>query len=214
MLQKDAGTGLAFQQDQGEFRDLLSGINLVEVAVVVLSRHKDGVGCKAGPRVQCAVLGRGGEGDVHRAGAQHTQHLGAAAGDDLQPDAGVLVVEGVQIRRQELPGHGVAGADGQSTQQQLLRLGELVLAGSQQPQRVADVLIEHLPLSRQGHAAGGAGKQTGLQSRFQLLDRLAHSRLGDIQVFCRRRDIPGFRHLFKNAVQFQFDCHMYFLRNQ
>ena len=92
------------------------------------------------------------------------------------------------------------GEDKLSQAQQLLRLGELVLAGSQQPQRVADVLIEHLSLSRQGHAAGGAGKQTSLQSRFQLLDRLAHSRLGDIQVFCCRRDIPGFRHLFKNCL--------------
>ena len=172
------------------------------------------MGGKAGPGLQRAVLGRGGKGDVHRPGAKHAHHLGAAAGDDLQPDAGVLVVKFVQIRRQELPRHRVTGADGQGTQQQLLGLRELVLAGSQQPQGVADILIEHLALSRQRHAPGGAGKQPGLQGRFQLFNRLAHRRLGNIQILCRRRDVAGLRDLLKHPVQFQFYCHTRFLHNQ
>ena len=126
----------------------------------------------------------------------------------------MLVVKFVQIRRQELPRHRVTGADGQGTQQQLLGLRELVLAGSQQTQGVADILIEHLALSRQRHAPGGAGKQPGLQGCFQLFNRLAHRRLGNIQILCRRRDVAGLRNLLEHPVQFQFYCHTRFLHNQ
>ena len=120
----------------------------------------------------------------------------------------MLVVEGVQVGGQELARHRVAGTDGQRAQQQLLGLGQLVLAGGQQAQGVADVLIEHLPLPRQGHAPGRPGKQPGLQGRFQLLDGLAHRRLGDVQIFRRRRNISRLRYLFKDTVQLQLHCHI------
>lgn len=63
--------------------------------------------------------------------------LALPAGDDSQPDAGVLAVKALQIRRKELARHRVAGADGQRTQQKLLGLRELVLTRGQQAQRVA-----------------------------------------------------------------------------
>ncbi len=86
--------------------------------------------------------------------------------DDLQPDAGVLVVKFVQIRRQELPRHRVTGADGQGTQQQLLGLRELVLAGSQQtPRRCGHTDRASGPLPSASRP-GTAGKQPGLQGPF------------------------------------------------
>lgn len=136
------------------------------------------------------VRGGGGEGDVHSAGFQHAQHLGAAAADNLQPDARVLAVEGLQIWRQEKAGDSVAGADGQGAQQQLLGLGQLVLPCGQQAQGAADILVEHLPLPGEGDAPGTAGEQAGLERRLQLLDRLAHRRLGDVEVFAAREMLP------------------------
>ena len=119
----------------------------------------------------------------------------------------MLAVELVQIGRQEPAGDGVAGADDQRAQQQLLSLGQLVLASGDKAQSAADVLIQHLPLAGQGHAPGAAGEQPGLQRTFQLLDGLAHRRLGDIQIFGRGGDVAGFGHLLKYAVQFKLYCH-------
>ena len=208
LLQKHPAAGLALQQDQGELRDLLPGIHVVEVTVVAAARHKDGVGGEAGPGMQRGgVRGGGGEGDVHSAGFQHAQHLGAAAADNLQPDARVLAVEGLQIWRQEKAGDSVAGADSQGAQQQLLGLGQLVLPCGQQAQGAADILVEHLPLPGEGDAPGTAGEQAGLERRLQLLDRLAHRRLGDVEVFCRQGDVARLRHLFEHSVQLQLDRH-------
>ena len=112
----------------------------------------------------------------------------------------MLAVKALQIRRKELARHRVAGADGQRTQQKLLGLRELVLTRGQQAQRVADILVEHPALSRQRHTPGGPGEQPRLQSRFQLLDGLAHRRLRNVQVFRRRRDIARFRHFLEYPV--------------
>ena len=173
---------------------------MVKVAVVSAACHENGVGGKAGPVVQGWVCRGGGKGDIHRAGLQQAQNLGAAAADDLQPDARVLAVEGVQVFGEEEAGDGVAGTDDQSTQQQLLSLGELVLSRGNEAQGAAHVLVEHLTLAGEGHAPGAAGKEAGLQRRFQLLDGLAYGRLGDIQVFRRHGDVAGVGHFLEYAV--------------
>ena len=59
---------------------------------------------------------------------QHADDLGAAAADDFQPNAGVQAVKGIQIRREKLGSHRIAGADDQCAQQKLLGLGEFVLS--------------------------------------------------------------------------------------
>ena len=167
------------------------------------------MGVEAGPGVQIArVGGGGGKGNVHGAGLEQAQDLLAAAAGDLQADAGVLPVKGLQIGGQEPAGDRVAGADNQIAHQQLPGLGELVLAGLEQRQGTADIVVEQLPLAGQGDAPGTAGEQTHLQLRLQLLHRLADGRLGDIEIFGGHGDVPRLGHLPENAVQFQLDCHM------
>ena len=131
---------------------------MVKIAGVLAAGYENGVGGKAGPAVHGAVGGGGGKGNVHGTGFQKAQHLGAAAADDLQPDAGMLAVEGLQIRGQEKARHCVRGADGQRAQQQLLSLGQLVLSGGDEAQGAADILVEHLPFSGQRDAPGTAGE--------------------------------------------------------
>ena len=207
-LQVQAAGRLALQQDQGECGDLLQGVDVFKVAGIFCAGHEDGVGIKAGVDVQRRGIRRcAGKGDVHLAGAQQAQDLVAAAGHDLDVDGGVLLVEAVQVGQQELTGDGVAGTDDELAHLQLTGLGQLFLAGLQQPHRAADVLIQHLALRRQGNAPGIAGKQTGLQVVLQLLDGLAHGGLGDIQCLGCGGDIAHLGHLFEYAVQLQLDRH-------
>ena len=97
-------------------------------------------------------------------------------------------VEGVEVLREEKAGDRVAGADDQGAQQQLLGLGELVLPGGDEAQ-------------------GAAGKEPGLEGGFQLLDGLAHRRLGNIEIFGRHGDVAGFGYLLEYAVELQLHCH-------
>ena len=119
----------------------------------------------------------------------------------------MLAVELIQIGGEEKAGDRVAGADDQRAQQQLLGLGELVLAGGDEPQSAADVLVEHLALPGQGDAPGTAGKQPGLQGVFQLLDRLTYRGLGNIEIFGGYGDVAGLGNLLEHAIQLQLDCH-------
>ena len=80
---------------------------MAEVAGILRTRHKNGMGGKAGDGFEAALTGSAGEGNVHLAGLQQTQHLVAAAGDDLDMNGGILAVEAVQIRQQELAGDSV-----------------------------------------------------------------------------------------------------------
>ena len=116
-------------------------------------------------------------------------------------------VKGIQIRREKLGSHRIAGADDQCAQQKLLGLGEFVLSRGDQPQGAADILIEHLSLAGESDAPGAAGEEPRLQRCFQLLDGLADCRLRDIQVFRGHRDVAGFGHLLKHAIELQLDCH-------
>ena len=109
-------------------------------------------------------------------------------------------VEDIQIVSEKETGNGIAGADGQSTQQKLLRLREFIFPGSDQAQCAADILVEHLTFSGQRNAAGTAGKQTGLQRSFQLFDRLADGGLRDIEIFRCHGNIAAVGNLFKHAV--------------
>ena len=165
------------------------------------------MGGEAGPALQGVIRGGGGKGDVHRAGFEQAEHLGAAAADDLEPDARVLAVEGVQVSGEEKAGDCIAGADDQRAQQQLLGLRELVLSGGDESQGAADVLVEHLALPGQGDAPGTAGKKTGLQGVFQLLDRLTYRGLGNIEILGGHGDVAGLGNLLEHAIQLQLDCH-------
>ena len=107
---------------------------MAEVAGVAAAGHKGRMGGEAGPALQGVIRRGGGKGDVHRTGLEQTEHLGAAAADDLEPDARVLAVEGVQVSGEEKAGDCIAGADDQRAQQQLLGLGELVLSGGDESQ--------------------------------------------------------------------------------
>ena len=119
----------------------------------------------------------------------------------------MLPVKGFQVWGQEQAGHRVAGADDQGAQQQLLGLGELVLSGGDESQSAADVLVEHPALTGEGDAPGTAGEEPGLEGRLQLLDGLAHRRLGDVEIFGRLGDVAGLGDLFEDAVEFQLYCH-------
>ena len=109
-------------------------------------------------------------------------------------------VESIQIVDQEKAGDGVAGADGQGAQQQLLGLGQLVFSRGKKSQGAADVLVQHLPLPGEGDAPGTAGEEPGLEGGLQLLDGLAHRRLGDIEVFRRHGDVSRLGYLLEHAV--------------
>ena len=106
-FQIQTGTGLALQQDQGKIRDLGQGIDMAEVAGILRTRHKNRMGGEAGDGFEAALTGSAGEGNVHLAGLQQTQHLVAAAGDDLDMNGGILAMEAVQIGQQELAGDSV-----------------------------------------------------------------------------------------------------------
>ena len=116
-------------------------------------------------------------------------------------------VEGIEVLREEKAGDRVAGADDQGAQQQLLGLGELVLPGGDEAQGAADILVEHLALAGEADAPGTAGKEPGLEGGFQLLDGLAHRRLGNIEIFGRHGDVAGFGYLLEYAVELQLHCH-------
>ena len=166
------------------------------------------MGGEAGVRLQRGgLLGGAGKGDIHLAGLQQAQYLVAAAGNDLDVDGGILPVEPIQIRQQELAGDGVAGADGQVSHLQLPALGQLLLAGLQQADGAADVLVQHPAVRCQGHATGVAGKQTGLQLALQLLDGLADGGLGDIQGLSGGGDVAGLGHLLEYTIKLQFHRH-------
>ena len=180
---------------------------MVKVAGIVCRRHKDGVGGKAGRGLQGLVVGRAGKGNVHLAGLKQGQHLAAAAGDDLNVNIGVAAVEAVQVGQQKLAGNGVAGANGQLAQLQLVGLAQLGLTGFQQPHGAADVLIQHLPLGGQHHAPAVAGEKSGLQLRLQLLDALADGGLADIQRLGGGGDVARVGHLFEHLVKLQFHRH-------
>ena len=132
---------------------------MVEVTGIAAASHEDGVSVKAGPGVEVArVGGGGGKGDVHSAGLEQAQDLLTAAAGDLEADAGVLPVKGLQIGGQEPAGDRVAGADDQIAHQQFPGLGELVLAGLEQGQGTADIVVEQLSLAGQSDAPGTAGE--------------------------------------------------------
>ena len=107
LFQIQTGAGLALQQDQRKIRDLGQGIDMAEVAGILRTRHKNRMGGEAGDGFEAALTGSAGEGNVHLAGLQQTQHLVAAAGDDLDMNGGILAVEAVQIGQQELAGDSV-----------------------------------------------------------------------------------------------------------
>ena len=131
----------------------------------------------------------------------------AASADDLDADGGILTVETVQIRQQELAGHRVAGTDGQMAQLQLVGLGQLGFARLQQADGAAHIFIEHLALRRQRHAAGITGEQAGVQLRFQLLNGLADSGLRNKKGLGRGSDVAGLCHFLEYFVKLQFYGH-------
>ena len=174
---------------------------MVEVAVIVRPGHEDRVRGKAGIYLERAGFGRcAGEGDVHLAALQQAEHLVAAPGDDLDMDGGILAVEAVEKRQQELTGHRVARADGQVAHLEMAALGELLLPRLEQADGAADILIEHLAVRRERHAAGIACEQARLQLGLELLDRLAHRGLGDKKGRRGGGDIPGLGDLLEHLV--------------
>ena len=165
------------------------------------------MGGEARDRLKAALVGSAGKGNIHLAGLQQAQHLVAAAGDDLNMNGGVLLVEAVQIGQQELAGDGIGRADGQVSHLQLSGLAQLGLAGFQQADGAADIFIQQLAVGGQGDAAAVAGKKTGLEIALQLLDGLADGGLADIQRLRRGGDVASFRHFLEYLVEFQFNGH-------
>ena len=141
-FQIQAGRGFALQQDQRKSGNLLQRIGVVEVAGIISAGDKDGMGGKAGKHIQGpGITGCAGKGHIHLAGLQQAQNLMTAAGNDLDMDRGVLSMEGVQIGEQKLAGDRVAGADNQLSHLQFTGLGELCLAGFQQPHGAAHIFV-------------------------------------------------------------------------
>ena len=207
-LDIQTGAGLAFEQNQREFRDLLHGIRMVEVAVIVRRGDKDGMRVHAvAHAVDLRVLLFACKGDIHLTAAQIVEHHPARAVQDADADVRICLVERLQTRDEICFGHGVARADDQLTGQQLPRLRQLFLSVLDQPQRARYILEKRPPFRGQHHAARAPGEQAHLKLLLELLDRLADRGLGNIQILRRCGDIAHLGYLLKHTVKLQFDCH-------
>ena len=208
LLHIHARACLALKQDQGELRDLRHGIALSKITRIVRRGNEHGMRIHAvADVVDAAVLHFAGKGDVHLPAVQIIEHHAARAVENADANIGVCFMERLQPREKVRFRHRVTRADDELAREELARLGELFLAVSQQPQRVRHIFQQRLPLRGQAHALGAARKQPHLKLLFELLDRLAHRGLRNIQVLRRSGDIPHPRDLFKHPVQLQLDCH-------
>lgn len=75
-----------------------------------------------------------------------------------------------------------AHADRQLALQKLTRLCDALLPRLEQGQRLRRIVIEHAPLRRERHAARRPRKQPHAEGAFELLQRLADSRLRQIEL--------------------------------
>ena len=195
------------QENEGISGDLRQRMGLIEGTGILGGGHEDGVGGEAGRGLKAALGRSGGKGDVHLARLQKSKHLVAAAGDNADMDGGIEAVELLQIGQQKLAGNGVRCADGEVSHLQLTGLAQLILACFQQANGAADILIQQLTIGSEGHAAAVAGEEPRLQVALQLLDRLAHGRLTNIQRLGRSGDVPRLGNLLKHLIKLQFDRH-------
>ena len=113
----------------------------------------------------------------------------------------------LQIGQQQAAGYSVACPDDQLTHHQFARLLQLFLSRFDQADGAAHIVIQHPPLTGQGHAARLAGKQPHLQLLLQLVNGLADRRLRNEQRLGGGGDAFLLCHRAKNAVKLQFDCH-------
>ena len=91
-------------------------------------------------------------------------------------------MEALQIGEQiVLQGH-IAGADADLTGLQRMNIPEHILSPQEIIIALADQVIERFPLGGQPDSLGSTVEQPGIQLRFQMLDGLAHRRLGDKQT--------------------------------
>ena len=208
VLQKAARACLALEQDEREFTDLLQRINAVKIAGIIRCRHEHRVRIKArenGKTVCIRRIGRKRKLDLPA--AEQLQHTAARSVQDAHMDMRVLLMVVPQEGQKIVFRQRAAHADGQLALQKLTRLRDALLPRLEQGQRLRRIVIEHAPLRRERHAARRPRKQPHAEGAFELLQRLADSRLRQIELLCRPGDISRVGNCFKYPVLLQLDCH-------
>ena len=108
-----------------------------------------------------------------------------------------------QIGKQIKTQRHVTGSDLDLPQFQIQHLPEFLFPQCNLFIPLRHITIEQFPLPRQPHAFRRSGKKLRAKRRFQLPDRLADGRLGNIQFFPGQGQVPCSRNMIEYFIIFQ-----------
>ena len=178
LLNIDAGTGLAFKQNQREGCNFFHRMHMVKITVIIRRSNEKLMCIEAVPDgIRVLILRFAGKRNINLTGVQIVEHHLACAIQDSDLDSRIILVKRLKARNQIGLRDRIACADDEFTREQLARLRKLFFAALDEAQTVRNIVKEKLSLTGQDDTARAAREQPNLQLLFQLLDGLADCRL-------------------------------------
>ena len=126
----------------------------------------------------------------------------------LEPDAGVLGVEGLELFQQVDVQGGLAGADGDAAVFQAGAGGQLLLRHLHLGHGRRNVAVEVLPFRGQLDAAVGADEEGAVGLLLQAVHGPGHVGLAVAQGVGRPGEVLVLGHIIENLIVFKVDVHL------
>ena len=122
------------------------------------------------------------KGKIYGAGFQQRHALLTGAVDDLNVDIGMFFMESLKVGEQVMAGDGIRCRDFNLSIEQLGHIGKFFFPGFQQGKSRFHIIAKQPPFCGKCHPSCAADKERGAERFFQVCNRLADCRLGNIQL--------------------------------
>ena len=137
LLNIDAGTGLAFKQNQREGCNFFHRMHMVKITVIIRRSNEKLMCIEAVPDgIRVLILRFAGKRNINLTGVQIVEHHLACAIQDSDLDSRIILVERLKARNQIGLRDRIACADDEFTREQLARLRKLFFAALDEAQTV------------------------------------------------------------------------------
>ena len=126
---------------------------------------------------------------------------------DADLDIRIILDKGFQVVQQDMLAERGADTDTDMTNPKFVVFFQTFFPFYNIIQSAFDIVIQDRPFFGQGNASGIADKECDSHVFFQITDRLADSRLADIELVCGTADAAGLSNHIKHIIIIQIINH-------